>query len=86
MGVLCKVIKSPTALELAKSISKTEAEEAEAARKVHATHTRIVTEHVPESIRRRKSGKVTSDPSKKLKGIPSLTPEEQEAVDIMQAL
>ncbi|GKC17794.1 hypothetical protein Tco_1014576 [Tanacetum coccineum] len=46
------------ATKLAKSISKTEAEEAEAARKVHATHTRIVTEHVPESIRRRKSGKV----------------------------
>ncbi|GJR75557.1 hypothetical protein Tco_0087922 [Tanacetum coccineum] len=31
------------ALELAKSISQTEAEEAEAARKVHATHARIVT-------------------------------------------
>ncbi|GKG07082.1 hypothetical protein Tco_0330051 [Tanacetum coccineum] len=32
------------ALELTKSISQTEAKEAEAARKVHATHARIVTE------------------------------------------
>ncbi|GJR77041.1 hypothetical protein Tco_0089406 [Tanacetum coccineum] len=69
-----------------KSISKTKAEEAEAARQVHATHARIVTESVPEPTRRRKSGKVTSDPPKKLKGVPSLTLEEQEAADIMQAL
>ncbi|GJV25527.1 hypothetical protein Tco_1378222 [Tanacetum coccineum] len=74
------------ALELAKSISKTKAEEAEEARKVHATHAMIMTEHVPESARRRKSGKVTSDPSKKVKGVPSLTLEEPEAADIMQAL
>ncbi|GKC39547.1 hypothetical protein Tco_1051931 [Tanacetum coccineum] len=53
-----------------KSISKTKAEEAEAARQVHATHARIVTESVPEPTRRRKSGKVTSDPPKKLKGGP----------------
>ncbi|GKE08614.1 hypothetical protein Tco_1412165 [Tanacetum coccineum] len=75
-----------TALELGKSISKTKAEEAEAARQVHATHARIVTESVPEPTKRRKSGKVTFDPPKKLKGVPSLTPEEQEAADIMQAL
>ncbi|GJU17673.1 hypothetical protein Tco_1145639 [Tanacetum coccineum] len=75
-----------TALELGKSISKTGAKEAEAARQVHATHARIVTESVPEPPRRRKSGKVTSDPPKKLKGVPSLTPEKQEAADIMQAL
>ncbi|GJS15451.1 retrovirus-related pol polyprotein from transposon TNT 1-94 [Tanacetum coccineum] len=75
-----------TALELGKSISQTEAEEAEAARQVHATHARIVTESVPEPTKRRKSGKVTSDPPKKLKGLPSLTPEEQEVADIMQAL
>ncbi|GKC93669.1 hypothetical protein Tco_1159111, partial [Tanacetum coccineum] len=31
-------------------------------------------------------GKVTSDPPKKLKGVPSLTQEEQKAIDIMQAL
>ncbi|GJV29939.1 hypothetical protein Tco_1386387 [Tanacetum coccineum] len=37
------------ALELAKSISKTKAEKAEAARKVHATYARIVTESVSES-------------------------------------
>nr|GEW72536.1 retrovirus-related Pol polyprotein from transposon TNT 1-94 [Tanacetum cinerariifolium] len=48
-----------TALELSKSISKTKAKEAEAARQVHATH---------------------------LKGVPSLTPEEQEDANIMQAL
>nr|GEY42417.1 hypothetical protein [Tanacetum cinerariifolium] len=51
------------ALELAKLISQTEAEETEAAKKL---------------------GKVTFDPPKKLKGVPSLTPIEQEAVDIMQ--
>ncbi|GJZ77214.1 retrovirus-related pol polyprotein from transposon TNT 1-94 [Tanacetum coccineum] len=75
-----------TALELGKSISKTEAEKAEASRQVHATYARIVTYAVPEPTKRRKSGKVTSDPSKKLKGVPSLTPKEQEVTDIMQAL
>ncbi|GKE05724.1 hypothetical protein Tco_1397742 [Tanacetum coccineum] len=76
---------SNTALELSKSISKNEAEEAEAARHVHATHARIMTKSVPEPTKRRKSGKVTSDPPKNLKGVPSLTPE-QEVADIMQAL
>ncbi|GJR69210.1 hypothetical protein Tco_0015275 [Tanacetum coccineum] len=75
-----------TALELGKSISQTEAEEAEAARQVHATHARIVIEYVLEPTKRRKSSKVTFDLPKKLKGVPSLTPEEQEAADIMQAL
>ncbi|GJU32646.1 hypothetical protein Tco_1176235 [Tanacetum coccineum] len=74
------------ALELGKSISKTKAKEAEAAKQVHATHARIVTEFVLEPTRRRKSRKVTSDPPKRLKGVPSLTLEEQEAADIMQAL
>ncbi|GJX12304.1 hypothetical protein Tco_0204062 [Tanacetum coccineum] len=73
-----------TALELAKSISK--AEEADAARKVHATYASIVTKSVPEFARRRKSGKVTSDPPKKLKGAPSLTQKEQEDADIIEAL
>ncbi|GJY34038.1 hypothetical protein Tco_0418507 [Tanacetum coccineum] len=88
------------ALELAKSISQTEAKEAEAeaARKVHATHVRILTE----SAKNKASGKssksvviqdtliapkykpVTS--KAKLKGAPSLTPAEQEAENIMQAL
>nr|GEV43264.1 hypothetical protein [Tanacetum cinerariifolium] len=67
-------------------ISPKKSREAEAARQVHATHARIVIESVPQPTKRRKSGKVTSDPPKKLKGAPSLTPEEQEAVDIMQAL
>ncbi|GJR42019.1 hypothetical protein Tco_1310122 [Tanacetum coccineum] len=53
-----------TTLELGKSISQTEAEEAEAARQVHATHARIVTESVLELTKRRKSGKVTSNPPK----------------------
>ncbi|GKB64505.1 hypothetical protein Tco_0920691 [Tanacetum coccineum] len=56
-----------TALELDKSISQTEAKEAEAARQVHATHARIVIEYVLKPTRRRKSGKATSDPPKKLK-------------------
>ncbi|GKE68636.1 hypothetical protein Tco_1526708 [Tanacetum coccineum] len=75
-----------TALELGKSISKTKVEEAKAARQVHVTHARIMTESVFEPTRRSISGKVTSDPPKKLKGVPSLTPKEQEAADIMQAL
>ncbi|GKC56941.1 hypothetical protein Tco_1084539 [Tanacetum coccineum] len=65
-----------TGLELGKSISQTEAEEAEAARHVHATHARIMTESVPQPTKRIKSGKGTFDPPKKLKGVPSLTPEE----------
>ncbi|GJV01523.1 hypothetical protein Tco_1335092 [Tanacetum coccineum] len=90
------------ALELAKSISKTEAEEAEEARQVHATHARIVTKSVPESAKKKSSGRssksvviqdtLSAPKSKpatsktKLKGAPSLTLEEQEIADIMQAL
>nr|GEW80065.1 hypothetical protein [Tanacetum cinerariifolium] len=72
-----------TALELGKSISQTKAEEAEAAKQLHATHARIVKEFILEPTKRRKLGKVTSDPPKKLKGVPSLTLKEQEAADIM---
>ncbi|GKC70097.1 hypothetical protein Tco_1115980, partial [Tanacetum coccineum] len=86
------------ALELAKSISQTEAEEAEAARKVHATHVRIMTESAKKKSggRSSKSVVIQDTPSTpkskpatsktKLKGAPSLTPQEQEATDIMQAL
>ncbi|GJZ02466.1 hypothetical protein Tco_0520427 [Tanacetum coccineum] len=90
------------ALELAKSISQTEAEEAEAARKVHDTHARIVTESISESAKKKSSGRssksveiqdTSSAPKSKpatsktkLKGAPSLTPQEQEAANIMQAL
>ncbi|GJZ45175.1 hypothetical protein Tco_0592771 [Tanacetum coccineum] len=90
------------ALGLAKSISQIKAEEAEAARKVHATHTRIVTESISESAKKKSGGRssksviiqdtlstLKSKPATsktKLKGAPSLTPQEQEAVDIMQAL
>nr|GEV99636.1 putative reverse transcriptase domain-containing protein [Tanacetum cinerariifolium] len=58
------------ALELAKSVSQTESEEAEAARKVHATHARIVTEFVPESAKKKSSGRSSKSV----------------AADIMQAL
>ncbi|GJX08552.1 hypothetical protein Tco_0196484 [Tanacetum coccineum] len=92
------IIPNPdVALELGKSISLTEVAEEETARQVHATHARIVTESVLEPARRRPSGiafrdtsqvlkKVSSDSSQKLKGVQSLTPEEQEATDTMQAL
>ncbi|GJT81562.1 hypothetical protein Tco_1055904 [Tanacetum coccineum] len=42
--------------------------------------------YLGEPTKRRKSSKVTFDPLKNLKGVPSLTPEEQEAANIMQAL
>nr|GEW38772.1 RNA-directed DNA polymerase, eukaryota [Tanacetum cinerariifolium] len=90
------------ALELAKSINQTEAEEAKAARKVHATHARIVTKYVPKSAKKKSSGGsyksvvIQDTPSTpkskpaisktKLKGATSLTLQEQEAADIMQAL
>ncbi|GJT21657.1 hypothetical protein Tco_0891594 [Tanacetum coccineum] len=90
------------ALELAKSISQTEAEEVEAAWKVHSTHARIMTESVFESVKKKSGGKssksvviqdtlsaIKSKPATsktKLKGAPSLTLEEQEAANIMQAL
>ncbi|GJV99290.1 hypothetical protein Tco_1554542 [Tanacetum coccineum] len=63
-------LKQDLDLELGKSISLTEAEEEAVAREVHVTHARIV----------------SSDSSKKLKGIQTLTPAEQEAADIMKAL
>ncbi|GKC12670.1 hypothetical protein Tco_1009452 [Tanacetum coccineum] len=90
------------ALELAKSISQTEAEKAEAARKVHATHVRIMTESIPESAKKKSHGRssksvviqdtISTPKSKpttsktKLKGASSLTLQEQETVNIMQAL
>nr|GEU79855.1 hypothetical protein [Tanacetum cinerariifolium] len=90
------------ALELAKSISQTKAKEAEATRKVHATHVRIVTESVSESAKKKSSGRssksvviqdtLSAPKSKpatlkvKLKGAPSLTLAEQKATNIMQAL
>ncbi|GJV08903.1 hypothetical protein Tco_1346559 [Tanacetum coccineum] len=91
-----------TALEIGKSISQTEAEEAEAARQGHATHARIMTEYVPESTKKKSGGRssksvvIQDTPSAKkskpatsktkLKGALSLTLEEQEAADIMKAL
>ncbi|GJV90985.1 hypothetical protein Tco_1538798 [Tanacetum coccineum] len=45
------------ALEIAKSISQTEVEEAEAARKVYATHARVVTESVSKSDKKKSRGR-----------------------------
>ncbi|GJT05273.1 hypothetical protein Tco_0839735 [Tanacetum coccineum] len=71
-------------MELGKSISLAEAKEEAAAREVHDTHARIVTESVPEPARTIRqssiafrdtssvSKKRTSDTSQKLKGIQSL--------------
>nr|GFA98125.1 hypothetical protein [Tanacetum cinerariifolium] len=90
------------ALELAKSINQIKAEEAEATRKVHATHAKIMTKSVPEFAKKKSSERSSksvvkqdtlsapkSEPATsktKLKGAPSLTPQEQEVADIMQAL
>ncbi|GKA00741.1 hypothetical protein Tco_0673406 [Tanacetum coccineum] len=85
------------ALELGKSMSLTEAAKEEAARQVHVTHERILTESNPEPARRRPSGiafrdtscvskKMSPDPSQKLKGIQKLTNEEQLAADTIRAL
>ncbi|GKE69881.1 hypothetical protein Tco_1527953, partial [Tanacetum coccineum] len=74
------------ALELGKSISLTEAEEEVAARQVHVSHARIVSESVPEPARRRRSEIAISKTTQKLKGIQTLTPAEQETTDIMKAL
>ncbi|GJW92208.1 hypothetical protein Tco_0169761 [Tanacetum coccineum] len=84
-------------LELGKSMSLTKAAEEEAARQVYATHERIVTESDPEPARRRPSciafrdtssmsKKKSPDPSQKLKGVLTLTPEEKLTANIMQAL
>nr|GEV93392.1 retrovirus-related Pol polyprotein from transposon TNT 1-94 [Tanacetum cinerariifolium] len=84
-------------LELGKSISLTKVVEEEAARKVHATHVRIVTEPVLEPTRRRPTciafkdtsimlNKMSFDPSQKLKGVQTLTPKEQIVADMMKAL
>ncbi|GJW86449.1 hypothetical protein Tco_0161789 [Tanacetum coccineum] len=48
------ILEPDIALELGKSISLTKAEEEAAARQVHATHERIVSESVPEPARKRR--------------------------------
>ncbi|GKD64138.1 hypothetical protein Tco_1306246 [Tanacetum coccineum] len=90
--------KPDIALELGKSISLAEAKEEAAAREVHDTHARIVTESVPEPARTIRQSNIafrdissvskmrTSGTSLKLTGIQSLTLAEQEAADIMKAL
>ncbi|GJR93048.1 hypothetical protein Tco_0265222 [Tanacetum coccineum] len=85
-------------LELAKSVSQTEAGEAEAVRQFHATHARIMTESAKKNYvgRSSKSVVIQDTPSApkskpatsktKLKVAPSFTLEEQESLDIMEAL
>nr|GFA62820.1 hypothetical protein [Tanacetum cinerariifolium] len=91
------IIELDVALELGKSTSLTKNVEEEAARQVHATHERIVTESDLEPTRRRPSGiafrdtssmskKFSPDSSQKLKDVITLTLEEQLVVDTMQAL
>ncbi|GJU67701.1 hypothetical protein Tco_1253960 [Tanacetum coccineum] len=82
------IIPEPdVALELGKSISLNEVVEEEAARQVHATHVRIVTESILEPARRRPSGiafRDTSGVSKKMSSDPSQkvdTNEEEEKDD-----
>ncbi|GJV71117.1 hypothetical protein Tco_1491112 [Tanacetum coccineum] len=71
------IIPEPdVSLELGKSISKTEAEIADEARRVHETHERLVTEKPKKSL----------DQSQKLKGIQILTEEERLATNTMQAI
>ncbi|GJW21564.1 hypothetical protein Tco_0032186 [Tanacetum coccineum] len=89
------IIPEPdVALELGKSISLTEVAEEEVSRQVHATYERIITVSDPEPARRRPSGiafrdtssvskKISLDPSQKLKGIQTLTAEEQLAADMI---
>ncbi|GJV13772.1 hypothetical protein Tco_1355313 [Tanacetum coccineum] len=83
---------------VSKSISLDEAEEEEAAKQVHATHARILTESAKKKTSSRSSRSVViqdtpcatkSKPAASkpmLKGVQSLTPQEQEAANVMQAL
>nr|GEU80421.1 hypothetical protein [Tanacetum cinerariifolium] len=97
------IIPSPdVALELGKSINLAKAKEEEAAKQVHATHARIMTESVSESAKKKTSSRsfrsvvIQDTPSAqkskpaiskpKYKGVQSLTPKEQEVFDIMKAL
>ncbi|GKA20700.1 hypothetical protein Tco_0700689 [Tanacetum coccineum] len=57
LAFLIKLGYKDVALELGKSISLTEAEEAKAARKVHATHARIMTESILEYTKKKSSGR-----------------------------
>ncbi|GJX35523.1 hypothetical protein Tco_0247080 [Tanacetum coccineum] len=85
------------ALELGKSISLIEVIEKEAERQVHAIYERVMTVSDPEPVRRRPSSitfkdtssvskNLSTDPSQKLKGVQTLTVEEQLAADTMKAL
>ncbi|GJY53514.1 retrovirus-related pol polyprotein from transposon TNT 1-94 [Tanacetum coccineum] len=59
------------ALKLGKSMSLTEAEEAEVARKVHATHARIVTKSITKPTKRRQPGtKGSNEGTGNIPGVP----------------
>ncbi|GKD96974.1 hypothetical protein Tco_1380871 [Tanacetum coccineum] len=75
-------LSTDVALELGKSMSLTEAEEEEAARRIHATHERLVTasdESDPKPARR-------TTRSRRPSGIDVMTEEERLAIDIMKAI
>ncbi|GJV62775.1 retrovirus-related pol polyprotein from transposon TNT 1-94 [Tanacetum coccineum] len=77
------------AFELGKSINKTGAKIADETRRVHETHARLVTEKAARVTIRytpRVLKKKLVDQSQKLKGIQTLTVEEQLVADTMQAL
>ncbi|GJZ03050.1 hypothetical protein Tco_0521011, partial [Tanacetum coccineum] len=73
------IILDPDVLELGNSISLTEAAEEEAARQVHATHVRIVTESEPEPAKK-KTGSLST------RGVVIQDMPKQEAAYTMQAL
>ncbi|GKD23069.1 hypothetical protein Tco_1224772 [Tanacetum coccineum] len=73
------IILDPDVLELGKSISLTEAAKEEAARQVHATHARIMTESEPEPVKK-KTGSLST------RGVVIQDMPKQEAAYTMQAL
>ncbi|GKC53736.1 hypothetical protein Tco_1076481 [Tanacetum coccineum] len=83
-GLMCQMSLTKPLIKRKTLVEKeflTEAEEEDAARQVRATHARIVSESVPEPARRRRSDIAIFETTQKLKGIQTLTPDEQEAAD-----
>ncbi|GKE87978.1 hypothetical protein Tco_1565453, partial [Tanacetum coccineum] len=73
-------------LELGKYIILTKAAEEEAARKVHATHARIMTESKPEPTKKKTSRRSTRGVNKKLQILCKLLKKERKPVGDSQAL
>nr|GEW31736.1 hypothetical protein [Tanacetum cinerariifolium] len=96
------ILDPDISLELGKSIDLAKSKEEEAAKQVHATHARIMTEFVPESAKKKTGSRSSrsvviqdtssalkpklSNSKAKLKGVQYLTLAEKEAADITQAL